>query len=295
MDSPSALPMNHQAAVLHHDPAGRLNAHAAALQPPTFAVAPQDLSQTHIPSPDVSNWAADFSRFAKQPNQQRRAPLQSHSAAPMQMNFQNAFPQQQQPGFSSFFAPAGAAYGPQQVAQQPQGEADFDQEMKRWMAANGGGGNMEQVDAAMEQMARELELNDAALAQAKSTTTTTSQQADTETTSTETTHFSDLGVPEIGNLSLENRDAADAVAEQLILTDDQAAAIKGKSAVSEAAERLLESVQHESGEKWQNSVFLSLMRDFRDGKKDIVDNEIVEDENVADEPTPGLAPTQANT
>ena len=287
MDSPSALPMN---PTLHHDPAGRLNAHAAALQPPTFAVAPQDLSQTHIPSPDVSNWAADFSRFAKQPNQQRRAPIQSHSAAPMQMNFQNAFPQQQhQPGFSSFFAPAGAAYGPQQVAQQPQGEADFDQEMKRWMAANGGGGNMEQVDAAMEQMARELELNEAALAQAEAT----SEQVDTET-ATETTHFSDLGVPEIGNLSLENRDAA-AVAEQQILNEDEAAAMKGKSAVSEAAERLLESVQHESGEKWQNSVFLSLMRDFRDGKKDIVDNEIVEDENMVDGSEPGPAPAQANT
>lgn len=157
------------------------------------------------------------------------------------------------------------------------------------MAANGGGGNMEQVDAAMEQMARELELNEAALAQAEAT----SEQVDTET-ATETTHFSDLGVPEIGNLSLENRDAA-AVAEQQILNEDEAAAMKGKSAVSEAAERLLESVQHESGEKWQNSVFLSLMRDFRDGKKDIVDNEIVEDENMVDGSEPGPAPAQANT
>ena len=46
--------------------------------------------------------------------------------------------------------------------------------------------------------------------------------------------------------------------------------------MSEAAEQLLETVQHEQGEKWQKSNFLSLMRDFRDGRKDIVDGEIRE-------------------
>lgn len=290
MDAPAGMP-----GMMHHDPAGRLNAHAAALQPPTFHVAPQEISpQAHAPqAPDVSNWAADFSRFAgqQQPQQQRRGPLQSHAAAPMQMNFQSAFPQhqQQQQGpaaFSSFFAPAGAAYGGQAV-QPPAGEADFDQEMARWMAANGAAaGNMDQVDAAMDQMARELELNDAALAEAEAASLADAAQTNTQTPApaSDTAHFSDLNVPELGNLSLENRELPleqQPAAIQTLEEDAAAAeAARNKSAVSEAAERLLESVQHESGEKWQNSVFLSLMRDFRDGRKDIIDNEIqqLEDE-----------------
>ncbi|CEJ94198.1 hypothetical protein VHEMI09746 [[Torrubiella] hemipterigena] len=226
MDSP-AMPMP----MLQHDPAGRLAAHAAALQParaPAFA-SPQELSQQPLPTPMASsnNWAADFTRFANQqgqPQNQRTigASRQPHAATPMQTSFGYAFGPQQpiNPGFSQFFAPAGAAYSAPGAAVAT-GEADFDQEMAQWMA-NNSGGNMEQVDAAMEQMARELELNDQLM-------------------------------------GTENEDAD---------------ALKGKSAVSEAAERLLESVQHESGEKWQNSVFLSLMRDFRDGRKDIVDNEI---------------------
>lgn len=161
---------------------------------------------------------------------------------------------------------AGAAgfMGPQAPVQ-----ADFDKEMSQWMS-NHGGGNMSEVDAVMDQMARELELNEATLpAEAETTTTKDAQE------SASSSRYTDLETPEIGNLSLQERELAQVLptteAEQAI--HDEAAA-KGKSAVSEAAERLLESVQHENGEKWQNSVFLSLMRDFRDGRKDIVDNEI---------------------
>lgn len=277
MDSP-AMPMP----MLQHDPAGRLAAHAAALQParaPAFA-SPQELSQQPLPAPMASSnsWAADFTRFANQQSQTQNqrtigASRQPHAATPMQTSFGYAFGPQQpiNPGFSQFFAPAGAAYSAPGAAVAT-GEADFDQEMAQWMA-NNSGGNMEQVDAAMEQMARELELNDAALSQAEGEGTTAAA---------DTTHFSDLDVPEINNLSLEARDAIlpeepiqPVEEEQLVGTENEDAdALKGKSAVSEAAERLLESVQHESGEKWQNSVFLSLMRDFRDGRKDIVDNEI---------------------
>jgi hypothetical protein len=46
--------------------------------------------------------------------------------------------------------------------------------------------------------------------------------------------------------------------------------------VSEVARKLLESVEHEQGDKWKNSRFLALMRDFRDGRKNIVDNDIYE-------------------
>ena len=118
---------------------------------------------------------------------------------------------------------------------------------------------MKEVDAAMDQMARELEMNESALPQEEITKETVEQT------------YTDLGAPEIGNLSLESREEP---------PKEESEEAKAKSAVSEAAERLLESVQHEDGEKWKNSVFLSLMRDFRDGRKDIVGAEIRDNEET---------------
>jgi len=46
------------------------------------------------------------------------------------------------------------------------------------------------------------------------------------------------------------------------------------SELSEAATTLLRAVAHEDSEKWQESVFLSLMKAFRDGAKDVVGSEI---------------------
>ncbi|KAJ4155302.1 hypothetical protein LMH87_000556 [Akanthomyces muscarius] len=280
MGTPAGLPG------MHHDPAGRLAAHAAALNPAQAAasafgpsVAPELTYQAHSPAPAMnSNWAADFSKFAaqqpqhQQQPQQQRGPMFAGAANPMQMNFQSAF-SPQQTSFSPFFAPAGGAYAQPQQQQAVAGEADFDQEMAKWMASNTATGNMEQVDAAMEQMARELELNEQALAQDQSAATAKDAQDER--------HFSDLGVPELNNLTLENREAPtvtppEPLQEENTVADMLADDARNKSAVSEAAERLLESVQHESGEKWQNSVFLALMRDFRDGKKDIVGNEVQE-------------------
>ncbi|KND86451.1 hypothetical protein TOPH_08921 [Tolypocladium ophioglossoides CBS 100239] len=255
-----------------HSPAGRLAVHAAALQPrPEFS--PQAARAS--PVPNVSNWAADFTRFSGSSSQQQmRAP-----APAMQMNhhqqpnFQAAFgqsaftpPMYVQGNAAGFMAPAAPV------------ESDFDQEMARWMSSHGGG-NMTDVDAAMEQIARELELNEAALPKAST--------AATESTAQQTgTRFTDLETPELGNLSLHDptthiHTEPLAAQEPLQAPQDEYLddAAKAKSAVSEAAERLLESVQHEDGEKWQNSVFLSLMRDFRDGRKDIVNNEIRQTED----------------
>lgn len=183
------------------------------------------------------------------------APMQMNQTPASQFNFQSAFPQPQ--GFAPLYGPTNSSFSNPgaAAAQRPVAEAEFDQEMSRWMESHGGGvatagRGMEDVDAVMDQMARELELNEAAL------------PADTH----DNAHFTDLETPEIGNLSLESREARQ--------TTEQVDDLQAKSAVSEAAERLLESVQHEDGEKWRNSVFLSLMRDFRDGRKDIVDNEI---------------------
>lgn len=50
--------------------------------------------------------------------------------------------------------------------------------------------------------------------------------------------------------------------------------INSESSVSQAAKRILDTVDHEDGMKWKESTFLALMRDFRDGKKDIVENEV---------------------
>lgn len=254
--------------------------HAAALQPshargfPAAAPTSQQELSHHArvsPVPDVSNWAADFGRFstAQRPVQggaaARAAPSALMNQAPMQLNFQAAFGQPNA-AFAPMYGTANGAFmNPDAMATQRQtGEADFDQEISQWMASHGSG-NMDQVDAAMDQMARELELNEAALA------------GNEAATLGEGSTLTDLETPEIGNLSLESREMAPATQQEQVEADG----IKARSAVSEAAEKLLESVQHEAGEKWQNSVFLSLMRDFRDGKKDIVDDEI---RQTGDEP-----------
>ncbi|OAA62968.1 hypothetical protein ISF_04844 [Cordyceps fumosorosea ARSEF 2679] len=287
MGTPAGLPG------MPHDPAGRLAAHAAALNPAQASasafrpsVAPElTYHASHAAAPGMSsNWAADFASFAaqqpqrQQPQQRPGGPAFAGAANPMQMGgFHGAFAPSHAGSFSPFFAPAGGAYAQQPVA--AAGEADFDQEMAKWMASNAAAsGNMAQVDAAMEQMARELELNDQALADADAATAATQDEG----------HFSDLGVPEINNLSLDSREAPtvtppEPLEEENTVADMLADDARSKSAVSEAAERLLESVQHESGEKWQNSVFLALMRDFRDGKKDIIGNEV--------QPTEGAGPS----
>ncbi|KAK5987771.1 hypothetical protein PT974_11904 [Cladobotryum mycophilum] len=245
-----------------HDPAGRLAVHAASLQPLNAgpAAAHPEFSRAS-PAPEAANWAADFSRVA---TQQRPVGQLSHVAQSRQMNqspasqlnFQSAFAQPNM-AFGSAFGMANGAFMAPGVAQQQQQpvQGDFDQEMSRWMSAHGGG-NMQDVDAAMDQMARELEQSEAVTAP--------------EAEIIDNTRMTDLETPEIGNLSLESREAPLATTEQEQVDLDNHA----KSAVAEAAEKLLDCVKHEGGEKWQNSVFLSLMRDFRDGRKDIVGDEI---------------------
>ncbi|KAF5662049.1 peroxin 20 [Fusarium heterosporum] len=268
MNGPSALP-----GVPQHHAAGRLAAHAAVLEQghssAFHAAQSPHFQQGHqSPSVDVSNWAADFNRFSNQA--QQRQPLQNgfpqaapqmHQPAP-QMNFQAAFVQPNAafaPMYGQANAQANGVFMNGNVAATQ--EAGFDDEMSKWMATNGGGG-MEEVDAMMDQMARELELNDAAIAQAEA------EQASQQETAVEPTleaNPTKLATPDIASLSLETEEPE--VSEPIP---------KSRSEVADAAERLLDSVEHEDGEKWKNSVFLSLMRDFRDGRKDIVDNEIRE-------------------
>lgn len=122
---------------------------------------------------------------------------------------------------------------------------------------------MKEVDAAMEQMALELEETEAMAA------------------AVEASRLTDLDTPEISNLALDDEELGTKTEPVFLdeFTDqepqrEQVHVQPPKSAVAEAAEKLLDCVKHESGEKWQNSIFLSLMRDFRDGRKDIVGDEI---------------------
>lgn len=275
----------------------RLAAQAAVLGPaqttPPFSPAMQHATPA-MPAQGMNNWAADFARFSAQ-NQQNGQPVeQAHNAmngGPVQApGYQPPqFHQVPQAGFQSSFNGRAPLFGPTNggfrntalaEAQRPAAERDFQDEMDKWMAANGpeNARAMEDVDAVMEQMARELELNEAILA----------REAEAQNTSMHATndaHFTDLEVPEIGNLSLDSRQpltAAVPVDDQQQLDNANTETPKVKSEVAEAAERLLESVQEEDGEKWKNSRFLSLMRDFRDGKKDIVDNEVRDTEDGKD-------------
>ncbi|KPM37867.1 hypothetical protein AK830_g8711 [Neonectria ditissima] len=266
MEGPSALPNMPQ-----HHAAGRLSAHAAALEPvhqaPGFA--PSQAQQFRAPAADVSNWAADFGRFSQQRPQQvpnHQMPMARQMPMAHQMPMGQNMPQlayqapfaQPSLGYAPLYGPTnGGLVDPNAAsAQRPAAEAEFDEEMDRWMAVHGpNAGATENADIVMEQIAHEMELNEAAFKQAEIDYGLTDAAA------------VDQQASNMADLSLESPTA---------MVPEQAEALKPKSEVSEAAGRLLESVEHEDGDKWKNSRFLSLMRDFRDGNKDIVDNEIRE-------------------
>ncbi|KAL7781708.1 hypothetical protein V8C43DRAFT_297469 [Trichoderma afarasin] len=262
MGSASALPG------FESDPATRLTPSLpfAQVAPATAHPSFSSPAPMQMQASGASSWATDFNRFTAQ---QQRAPSATHMAAPArqmshspaQSNYQSSYqPSFAQPNFAAAFGGSSMFSPPVAAAAK---EPDFDQEMSRWMSTHGGG-NMTEVDAAMEQMARELEENEAIAAAVEA-----SKQ----------THLEE---PEIGNLSLDSKEPEQKFApvmeqEQQLepeLEKEQVDTQLPKSAVAEAAEKLLDCVKHESGEKWQNSIFLSLMRDFRDGRKDIVGDEI---------------------
>ncbi|PTB67178.1 hypothetical protein BBK36DRAFT_1159114 [Trichoderma citrinoviride] len=263
---------------------------------PSFSSSPMQM-QTPAPASSASNWAADFNRFAaqqQQQQQQQRAPApaltpaarqMSHSPA-AQTSFQPAFAQQ--PNFASAFGqsvfspPAGAVAAP-----------DFDQEMSRWMSAHGAG-NMQDVDAAMDQIARELEESEAVAAAIEASRQTHDETLEIGTLSIETGEMQHelatiVGTKEDFQQQLEPEQLHEPEPE--LEKEEPADTLNNnKSAVAEAAEKLLDAVKHESGEKWQNSIFLSLMRDFRDGRKDIVGDEIRSTSGGTGETTPAVQP-----
>lgn len=259
---------------------------------------------------DTANWAADFARFSG--HQIRSPPTATATVGgrPAFQPFQSITPFQPFTGghpASSLAAPyamsTGLSAGP---------GSDFDRQMSQWASIHGSsntinhaGGDMAAVDARLALVAAELEAeaeaaNYSAAAQQDQQNSRSAQSdqdiavglEDVEAAAAAVHHLTDLQASEIGNLSLEEASASkeqQAEEEESIAAAAAAARDREKSAVSEAAERLLESVRHEDGEKWQNSTFLSLMRDFRDGRKDIVNNEICATQTDGE----GNAPHQA--
>ncbi|PHH65968.1 hypothetical protein CDD81_916 [Ophiocordyceps australis] len=269
-----------------HHAAGRLAAYAAALQP-VAAPAP----------PSSSSWAADFARFSSPqapalapPPLQQQAPQPWAPNSNMAARFQSAFaPQPFMP-----FTPGPLSH-----------QSELDMEMTRWVATHGAR-DMSGVDAAIDRMAEQLDNDEAAIAQAQPPLSdlespeignlSLHEPAD----ATVQHHGEELMWHEqrfqerLAEARLNNSEAKSMIPPHDIeLTDQtdiasssqpqeqeqqqhsqQSDSNPTKSAVSEAAKQLLDTVSHEEGDKWQKSAFLSLMRDFRDGRKDIVDNEV---------------------
>lgn len=165
------------------------------------------------------------------------------------------------------------------------------------MEANGDKTGQEDVDAVLEELAQELEAGQHAdlpqlqptlgpsaegltnrLASASGPVSQCSlhaEQVGAREQLTPDNSSSLANAPDISNLSLDD------AAQSTVTNQTQSAPVR--SEVSEAARQLLDTVRHEKAEKWQNSQFLMLMRDFRDGSKDIVDNEIRQTSGPSDD------------
>ncbi|KAJ0164347.1 hypothetical protein CTA2_1211 [Colletotrichum tanaceti] len=261
----------------------------------------------------TSSWAQDFARFAGGvPNADSQVSGLSvtHHYSPASVGFTHGMISLQ-PRPSFFRSVSGSAA----VDNAASAEADFDVEMDRWMAAHGDG-RMEDVDAVMEQIARELEQDqqpgitnqrstdrvDAseltitsatsvplegtgqrprstpateAIRQQASATEAIYQQASEKHGVPDTIGISISGTTSLpGQLPDLSRLGLDEASE--VTVTEPAEQGQSQSEISEAARQILDSVQHEQGDKWKNSRFLLLMKDFRDGNKDIVNNEILD-------------------
>jgi hypothetical protein len=195
----------------------------------------------------------------------------------------------------------GGFYDPSEAAaQRPAAEAEFDLEMSRWMESHGDT-NSEDVDAILEAMAREQEgarvdpqsLETAATLQPPFHNSTAEADSVFLAGANDQELFGTTGPARESDILDRTTQGLESTAlstEKMLLTSsvDQNSNGRADSGVSEAARQLLESVQHEQGDKWKNSRFLSLMRDFRDGKKDIVDDKICETDAEASTSEGGL-------
>jgi len=250
-------------------------------------------------------WAQDFTRFVGGVSNAGGLPS-GFLATQYRPSIPPAFPHNMMPlqAGPSISRPVGGSA----ISNAASAEADFDLEMGQWVATHGDG-RMEHVDAVMEQIAKELEQQEEQqsstagqpfsidLAASVDTATISPPSVSLENTAEHTrTHL----VAETSNQQVndgqslfDTRNVAvpssknhleqvpDMSQLKLHETSESAAPrpvedAQSQREISEAARQILQSVQHEKGDKWKNSQFLLLMKDFRDGNKDIVNNEILE-------------------
>lgn len=243
--------------------------------------------------PVSQSWATDFASFmpkarndiASGPDAYRQQ-LPAPHYGPQSMSSQHQYHQ----GFAGFHPFNGAPAVPNatymtssmsmpqgwnaQHIQQGQGtataEAEFDDAMSRWMALNDHAEDVGDTQAGSSTHAsRDGELG---ATEGQATRSSVLANESTAMQVNATTPVAGNGsLPDMSELTL-----GDARHDEVSASDQQGMELPPKSEVSEAARQLLETVSHEEGEKWQRSKFLTLMREFRDGTKNIVDDQIEE-------------------
>ncbi|KAF6822101.1 hypothetical protein CPLU01_12219 [Colletotrichum plurivorum] len=302
----------HLSHLAHHErqifPAGSLESTSPV--PATAAPAlPAQVRQPSHGSSESTNWAQDFAKYC------HAAPDITNKNAGAFSTAQQCYPRSSiglahnmsvfHPSPSGLGPVAGPVAGPLPLTVHGAArnyavaaESEFDSEMDRWMAAHGGP-QVENVDAIMEELARELEQQSVVEEPQKAKFSTRNGSISSRNASLEVNHDSKQGTSNIAthgqeaslsgrthsvtfhDATVSSSDVANS--DVFVGADDEAAVVSAvqhpeqrPSDISEAARLILESVQHEQGDKWRNSRFLLLMRDFRDGNKDIVENEILE-------------------
>lgn len=268
---------------------------------------------------EVASWAHEFQRLA--PNLTATSPAVAPSQA--QGTGGQAIPGQYGPNpfvSAPYHQPAPPPILPQQAwgsfnpvvnghasASETRGmpapEEDFDDAMNAWMGLYGpkDSETRETVDAAMESVAEQVEASERADVLNSASNTAADATRDMSSTRTlpdvSTLSLGDTTQTNVGPLSAENgtleappsslaSTAVEQGGNQSTSTADTETKNRAQSEIAEAARQLLQAIAHEKGDKWKNSRFLSLMQDFSDGSKDIVDNEIRQvDDFSVDQPS----------
>lgn len=257
------------------------------------------------PNPQAGQLAAPHHPASQMPFQPRHFPGAPTPYSGMSAAYQPVMQQgvsQENAHYAPLYSPANGQVDPQTGAViRDDADDEFQTEMDAWMRANGtngfSAGDMADIDAELAAVAREhgeSETQDAAAvedpnaimteianetdaaARRDATVAALREQLDLQS-SLDQMSLTDLARQELA--SLPQTEEAPAATESLAESSTTAvedARTRNQSEIAEAAGRLLDSVSHERGEKFTNSNFLALMRDFHSGSKTIVDGKVVD-------------------
>ncbi|KAL2891724.1 hypothetical protein HOO65_011082 [Ceratocystis lukuohia] len=175
----------------------------------------------------------------------------------------------------SFASPAMAAhmynqnmpmFQQQSVLMAPPNSFDVQMHMDRWMAANAQVVQASRQDEDLLSMEQDFsEVNDIMdqLAEDLSREININPPAEVHLPQNTLRGNADATLPTMD--SAPDTDKETAIAEKQKVSD-----------IAEVARQILDSVEHEGDEKWRKSSFFALMRDFRDGKKEVLDDKILD-------------------